>query len=111
MHQRPAAVVKRSRKARFTTESVAAVAVLGVIGTGIAYVLNYQIISSKGAATASTVTYQLPVVAIVLGVLVLSENVTVLKLGVSRVAGQRRRLCCLVVLNPSLNRLHEIVYS
>ena len=44
--QRPAAVVKRSREARFTTESVAAVAVLGVIGTGIAYVLNYQIIST-----------------------------------------------------------------
>ena len=35
-------------------------AVLGVIGTGVAYVLNYQIISSEGAAVASTVTYLLP---------------------------------------------------
>ena len=51
--------------------------VLGVIGTGFAYVLNYQIITSEGATVASTVIYLLPVVAIVLGVLVLSEPVTV----------------------------------
>ena len=42
-----------------------------------AYVLNYQIITSEGATVASTVTYLLPVVAIVLGVLVLGENITV----------------------------------
>jgi len=40
-------------------------------------VLNYQIIASDGATVASTVTYLLPVVAIVLGVLVLNETVTV----------------------------------
>lgn len=65
----------------FTTISVVAVAVLGVIGTGFAYVLNYQIITSEGATVASTVTYLLPVVAIVLGVLVLGETVTALILG------------------------------
>ena len=59
-----------------TTEGVAAIAVLGIVGTGFAYVLNYQIITSEGATVASTVTYLLPVVAIVLGVLVLGENVT-----------------------------------
>jgi len=59
-----------------TAESVAAIAVLGIIGTGFASVLNYQIITSEGATAASTVIYLLPVVAIVLGVLVLSENVT-----------------------------------
>jgi drug/metabolite transporter (DMT)-like permease len=65
------------RTPHVTAVSVAAIAVLGVIGTGFAYVLNYQIITSEGAAVASTVTYLLPVVAIVLGVLVLSESVTV----------------------------------
>jgi hypothetical protein len=35
-------------------------AVLGIIGTGFAYVLNYQIITSEGATVASTVTYLLP---------------------------------------------------
>jgi drug/metabolite transporter (DMT)-like permease len=39
-------------------------------------VLNYQIIASEGATVASTVTYLLPMVAIVLGVLVLSEGIT-----------------------------------
>ena len=42
--------------------------------------LNYQIITSEGATVASTVTYLLPVVAIVLGVLVLGETVTVITL-------------------------------
>ena len=60
-----------------TTENIAAIAVLGIVGTGFAYVLNYQIITSDGATVTSTVTYLLPVVAIVLGVLVLNEHVTV----------------------------------
>ena len=64
-----------------TAVSVAAVAVLGIIGTGFAYVLNYRIITSEGATVASTVTYLLPVVAIVLGVVVLGENITALVLG------------------------------
>jgi drug/metabolite transporter (DMT)-like permease len=50
--------------------------VLGIAGTGFAYVLKYQIITSEGATVASTVTYLLPVVAIVLGVLVLNETIT-----------------------------------
>jgi hypothetical protein len=39
-------------------------------------VLNYQIIASEGATVASTVTYLLPVIAIVLDVLVLGETIT-----------------------------------
>jgi drug/metabolite transporter (DMT)-like permease len=49
-------------------------------GTGVAYVLNYQIIASVGATVASTVTYLLPVVAIILGFLVLGEHITLLDL-------------------------------
>jgi len=60
----------------FTAASVTGVIILGVLGTGIAYVLNYQIITSEGATIASTVTYLLPVIAIVLGVLVLDETIT-----------------------------------
>ena len=80
-----------------TAESVAAIAVLGIIGTGFAYVLNYQIITSEGATVASTVTYLLPVVAIVLGVLVLGESITVTTLAgialvLAGVALTRRRV-------------------
>jgi drug/metabolite transporter (DMT)-like permease len=75
-----ALAVSGARAPQWTTESVAALAVLGIVGTGLAYVLNYQIISSDGATVASTVTYLLPVIAIVLGVLVLHETVTALTL-------------------------------
>jgi drug/metabolite transporter (DMT)-like permease len=57
--------------------SLASLVILGVLGTGVAYVLNYQLITSEGATVAATVTYLLPVVAIILGVLVLGETVTV----------------------------------
>lgn len=57
--------------------SLVSLVILGVLGTGVAYVLNYQIITSEGATVAATVTYLLPVVAIVLGVVVLDETVTV----------------------------------
>jgi drug/metabolite transporter (DMT)-like permease len=40
-------------------------------------VLNYQIIAGEGATVAATVTCLLPVAAIVLGVLVLDETVTI----------------------------------
>jgi drug/metabolite transporter (DMT)-like permease len=75
-----ALAVSGAKTPHVTAVNVAAIAVLGVIGTGFAYVLNYQIITSEGATIASTVTYLLPVVAIVLGVLVLSENITAITL-------------------------------
>jgi drug/metabolite transporter (DMT)-like permease len=56
------------------------IAVLGLLCTGVAYMLNYQIITSEGATAASSVTYLLPVVAIVLGVTVLGERITALVL-------------------------------
>ena len=51
--------------------------ILGVLGTGVAYVLNYRLIGDIGPTAASTTTYLLPVVAVVLGALVVDEQVTV----------------------------------
>jgi drug/metabolite transporter (DMT)-like permease len=48
---------------------------LGVLGTGIAYVLNFQVIRAAGSATASAVTYLTPVVAVVVGIAFLGEHV------------------------------------
>lgn len=56
---------------------LASVAVLGVFGTGLAYVLNYRLISDEGATATSTVAYLLPVVAVLLGTTLLGEPVTV----------------------------------
>jgi drug/metabolite transporter (DMT)-like permease len=39
-------------------------------------VLNYRVIRTAGATTASTVTYLIPVFAAVIGVLVLRESLT-----------------------------------
>jgi drug/metabolite transporter (DMT)-like permease len=58
-----------------TTSVVTSVVVLGVLGTGIAYVLNYRLIADEGATAASTVTYLLPIVAVLLGLAVLGEPV------------------------------------
>lgn len=50
--------------------------VLGILGTGLAYVLNYRIIQDEGPTAASTVMYLLPLIAVLLGWLILDEPVT-----------------------------------
>jgi drug/metabolite transporter (DMT)-like permease len=59
-----------------TPTAIASVLILGVLGTGVAYVLNYRLIADEGALAASTVTYLIPLVAVMLGSLVLDEPVT-----------------------------------
>src|SRR6266487_2852709 len=49
------------------------VAALGVLSTGIAYVLNYRLIQDEGPTAASMTTYLTPVVAVVLGVVIVDE--------------------------------------
>ena len=49
---------------------------LGAFGTGIAYVLMYALIRLAGATVASTVTYFLPIVSIVIGVVGLGEHLS-----------------------------------
>jgi len=53
-----------------------AIAVLGILGTGAAYVVNYGLIRTQGAAGASVVIYFIPVVSVALGVTVLAEPFT-----------------------------------
>lgn len=52
---------------------VIAVLILGSLGTGIAYILNYRIITDDGPTAASIVVYLLPVIAVMLGVSILGE--------------------------------------
>lgn len=62
---------------QWRVDAVASLLVLGVLGTGAAYVLNYRLIQDEGPTAASTTTYLLPVVAVVLGALVVNEHITV----------------------------------
>lgn len=58
-------------------DAVGSVAVLGLLGTGIAYILNYRLITDDGPTVASTVTYLIPVVAVLFGVAVLGESLSI----------------------------------
>lgn len=53
-----------------------AVLLLGVLGSGIAYVLNFKVVTAADATTASTVTYLTPLVAVIAGALLLNEHIS-----------------------------------
>jgi drug/metabolite transporter (DMT)-like permease len=55
---------------------IGSVFVLGTLGTGIAFILNYSLIRDAGATMASTVTYLSPLVSTAAGVLILGEPLT-----------------------------------
>jgi drug/metabolite transporter (DMT)-like permease len=57
-------------------ETVGSIVALGVFGTAIALLFFYRLLNRYGAARASLVTYLLPPVALVYGVLILDERVT-----------------------------------
>ncbi|MDQ4039966.1 MAG: DMT family transporter [Actinomycetota bacterium] len=55
---------------------IASVAALGALGTGIAFIFMFRTIRLAGASTASMVTYLIPLVATLMGVLVLREQLS-----------------------------------
>jgi len=59
---------------QFRADALVAVVILGAVGTGLAYLINYQLIAESGASRTAVVTYLLPVVAVGLGALVLGET-------------------------------------
>jgi drug/metabolite transporter (DMT)-like permease len=71
----PALTTTTSSNINLTWSIAGALIALGPIGTGLAYVVNYDIINRDGATTASVVTYLLPVVSVVLGITVLNESI------------------------------------
>jgi drug/metabolite transporter (DMT)-like permease len=57
-------------------DAALAVVVLGVVGTGFAFALNYRLITDEGPTNASAVAYLLPVVSVLLGAAFLGEALT-----------------------------------
>jgi drug/metabolite transporter (DMT)-like permease len=49
---------------------------LGVFGSGFAYLWNFRVMEIAGSATASSVTYLTPLVAVIVGIIFLNEQVT-----------------------------------
>jgi drug/metabolite transporter (DMT)-like permease len=59
---------------RLSAPVILCVLALGALGTGLAFVLNLRVIRLAGASTSTSVTYLMPVVATVVGVLILGEH-------------------------------------
>jgi drug/metabolite transporter (DMT)-like permease len=55
---------------------VLAMMALGILGSGVAYIWNFQIVERAGSSVASSVTYLTPVVAVFIGWIFLSEDIT-----------------------------------
>ena len=62
---------------QLTPAIVASLVTLGILGTGLAYIWNINVLRAWGPTNASTVTYITPVVGVLLGVLVLGETFAV----------------------------------
>jgi len=64
----------------FDWGSLVAIAALGALGTGLAFVLMGRLVARVGSARASFATYLIPVVALVLGAVFLDETVRALSI-------------------------------
>lgn len=61
---------------RWPATAVLSILLLGALGTGVAYLLNYGIIAAAGATIATTVGYVMPLVSILAGIALLGERLT-----------------------------------
>jgi len=59
------------------TDALIAVIVLGVVNTFVAYLIFYEIVRALGAARASMVTYIVPAIGLLLGVIFLHEKLDI----------------------------------
>ncbi len=63
-------------RSQFSPIPALATLVLGVLGTGIAFALMAELVGSVGGPRATIITYLIPVVSMMLGVLILDDVVT-----------------------------------
>lgn len=68
-----ALVIHRGPLPSYTPNAWTALIILGIIGTGLAYIINYALIRTEGPTRASVVTYLVPLVSLTLGAAVLDE--------------------------------------
>ena len=57
-----------------TVMAIASIVILGALGSGVAYLLFYKVLDVVGSAIAASVTYITPIIAVVLGVVLLNEQ-------------------------------------
>lgn len=59
-----------------TVSSIGGMLALGILGTGLAYILYYRLLATVGSPIASAVTYVTPVVGVIIGTLLLHETIS-----------------------------------
>ena len=64
-----------SRISENTSAALGLIVGLGIIGTAMAYIMYYTIIDKLGAVTSSSVAYIPPIVALLIGSLIVGENI------------------------------------
>jgi drug/metabolite transporter (DMT)-like permease len=57
-----------------TVMAITSIVILGALGSGVAYLLFYKVLDVVGSAIAASVTYITPIIAVVLGVVLLNEQ-------------------------------------
>ena len=63
-------------KDEYRAGPILAMMALGIFGSGLAYIWNFQIVERAGSSIASSVTYLTPVVAVFVGWIFLGEHIT-----------------------------------
>jgi len=63
-------------KDEYRLAPVLSMVALGVFGSGFAYLWNFRVMELAGSAISSSVTYLTPVVAVIVGVIFLSEKIS-----------------------------------
>jgi drug/metabolite transporter (DMT)-like permease len=69
-----------TRTTQASTISITSLLILGIVGTGITYILIQTLIKQAGASIASDTTYLILLVAIILGIVVLGEEINIWQL-------------------------------
>jgi drug/metabolite transporter (DMT)-like permease len=77
-----------------STISIASMLILGIVGTGITYIMIQTLIKQSGAGVASDTTYVILFIAILLGIVVLGE-----KINIWQIIGSALILIGLVIIN------------
>lgn len=76
IHLLPFAVVTGRIHQHIPSPSLFALAAVGVLGSSVAYILNFHVVNHASAAIASSVTYLTPLFVVIVGAAFLIESVT-----------------------------------
>ena len=70
--------IKRAKPSWYVESAIGMVLGLGLLGTGLAFIIYYYMVKELGAVKASSITYIPPVVALAIGVILVGEDIKII---------------------------------